>query len=158
MMIHGVFERFPRLRVAFLEAGCGWVPYLMHRLQEGWEHRLDRWPYQASRSPKEIMRGGNPFYSCEIGEETLPTVAELMGRTQLLWPSDSRHEKPWTNSAVISIHSLDAMICPKRRPARFYGRTHAGCMDCPGKNFLPMPCPSKNKQPLRAPRVIPTLH
>src|SRR4029453_10633514 len=95
MMIYGVFERFPKLRVAFLEAGCGWVPYLMHRLQESWEHRLNRWPYQARQSPREIMRGGNLFYSCEIGEETLPTVAELMGTTQLLWPSDFPHEKPW---------------------------------------------------------------
>ena len=106
MMIHGVFERFPRLRVAFLEAGCGWVPYLMHRLQESWEHRIDRWPYQAKRSPKEIMVGGNLFYSCEIGEETLPTVAQLMGPTQLLWPSDFPHEKPWDEFSG----DLDAFI------------------------------------------------
>jgi len=106
MMIHGVFERFPRLRVAFLEAGCGWVPYLMHRLQESWEHRLDRWPYQARQSPREIMRGGNLFYSCETGEETLPTVAELMGSTQLLWPSDFPHEKPWDEFSG----DLDAFI------------------------------------------------
>jgi len=32
-MIFGrVFERFPRLKVAFLEAGCGWVPYLIERI------------------------------------------------------------------------------------------------------------------------------
>lgn len=30
----GVFERHPELRVGFLEAGCGWVPYWLCRLDE----------------------------------------------------------------------------------------------------------------------------
>ena len=30
----GVLERFPALRVAFLEAGAGWVPYWIHRIEE----------------------------------------------------------------------------------------------------------------------------
>ena len=34
----GVLERHPRLRVGFLEAGCGWVPYWLWRLDERWEH------------------------------------------------------------------------------------------------------------------------
>ena len=68
MMIHGVFERFPKLRVAFLESGCGWVPYLMDRLEESYEHRYNRWPHKATDRRSEIMRGGNLFYSCEVGE------------------------------------------------------------------------------------------
>ncbi len=30
----GVLDRFPALRVAFLESGVGWVPYFVHRLHE----------------------------------------------------------------------------------------------------------------------------
>ncbi len=52
MMIYGVFERFPKLRVAYLESGCGWVPYLADRLDESWEHRRKRWPYPTEQSPK----------------------------------------------------------------------------------------------------------
>jgi len=26
----GVFDRFPTLRMGFLEAGCGWLPDLVH--------------------------------------------------------------------------------------------------------------------------------
>ena len=95
MMIHGVFERFPKLRVAFLESGCGWVPYLMDRLEESFEHRYNRWPYKAKKSPREIMRGGNLFYSCEVGESTLSSVAALMGSSHIIWPSDFPHERPW---------------------------------------------------------------
>jgi predicted TIM-barrel fold metal-dependent hydrolase len=30
---HGLFERFPRLRVAFIEFGCAWVPSLLEALE-----------------------------------------------------------------------------------------------------------------------------
>ena len=34
MSIQGAFELFPQLRVAYLEAGAGWVPFMMDRLDE----------------------------------------------------------------------------------------------------------------------------
>jgi predicted TIM-barrel fold metal-dependent hydrolase len=95
MMIHGVFERFPKLRVAFLEAGCGWVPYLADRLDESWEQRRNRWPHATQKSPREIMRGGNLYYACEREESTLDNVARLIGGAQILWASDFPHERPW---------------------------------------------------------------
>ena len=36
----GVFDRFPTLRLGFLEAGCGWVPDLVHAFHEHWEKRI----------------------------------------------------------------------------------------------------------------------
>ena len=32
MVCEQVFQRFPNLKVAFLEAGCGWLPYLIERI------------------------------------------------------------------------------------------------------------------------------
>jgi len=37
MMFRGVFDRFPNLRVAFMEAGCSWAPYWFGRMNEEWE-------------------------------------------------------------------------------------------------------------------------
>ena len=34
MICNGVFERFPRLRCAYMEAGCGWLPSWLHRIDE----------------------------------------------------------------------------------------------------------------------------
>src|SRR5262249_5708114 len=33
----GVLERHPRLRCAFLEGTCGWLPWWLWRLDEAWE-------------------------------------------------------------------------------------------------------------------------
>ena len=49
-VIGGVFERFPRLRVAYLESGVGWVPYMMDRLDEEVEKR------GADEAPSLTMR------------------------------------------------------------------------------------------------------
>jgi uncharacterized protein len=95
MMIYGVFERFPKLRVAFLESGCGWVPYLADRLDDSWEHRRKRWPHPTEQTPSRIMAGGRLYYACEREERTLATVADLIGSEQLLWASDFPHERPW---------------------------------------------------------------
>ena len=37
----GVLERFPRLKVAFLEGNCSWLPWVLYRLDERWEIRKD---------------------------------------------------------------------------------------------------------------------
>ena len=128
MMIHGVFEKFPALRVAYLESGCGWVPYLADRLDESWEHRRSRWPHATKRSPSEIMCGGNLFYACEREERTLPTVSELIGPDQLLWASDFPHERPWDEFAgdidtLLNRDDLPKSLAQKilfENPRRFY--------------------------------------
>jgi predicted TIM-barrel fold metal-dependent hydrolase len=128
MMIYGVFERFPALRVGYLESGCGWVPYLADRLNESWEHRRNRWPHATKQSPTEIIRGGNLFYACEREETTLPAVAELIGGDQLLWASDFPHERPWEEfagdiDALLDRHDLPKSLARKilfDNPRRFY--------------------------------------
>ena len=37
----GVLERFPKLRVAFLEGNCSWLPWLLYRLDERWDLRKE---------------------------------------------------------------------------------------------------------------------
>ncbi len=40
LVMDGVLDRFPTLRFGFLEAGCGWLPDLIHALHEHWEKRV----------------------------------------------------------------------------------------------------------------------
>ncbi len=93
LLFDGCFDRYPNIRWAFLEAGVGWVPYMMDRMDEEWERRGQRWAPHLTRKPSEIIRGGNLYFSCEIEERTLPYVIDMLGADQILWASDYPHER-----------------------------------------------------------------
>jgi len=55
-VFEGVFDRFPTLRVGFLEAGCGWLPDLVHAFHEHWEKRIRDFDPDTRISFTEFMR------------------------------------------------------------------------------------------------------
>jgi predicted TIM-barrel fold metal-dependent hydrolase len=90
-IVEGVFERFPRLRVAYLESGVGWVPYMMDRLDEEIEKRgADEAPYLTMR-PSEYIRGGRIFFGVECEEKTIPDGVRWGLEDTLLYASDYPH-------------------------------------------------------------------
>jgi predicted TIM-barrel fold metal-dependent hydrolase len=85
----GVLERHPGLRVVFLEAGGGWVPYWMARL----DHQVPSYGGYASdlsMLPSEYF-ARQCWISFEIDEETLPTLAPFVGIDRIVWGSDYPH-------------------------------------------------------------------
>ena len=68
----GILERHPRLRVAFLECGAGWVPYYLHRLDEHLE--VFGYPHAGlTMKPSEQFRR-QCFVSVEEAEPGLAGV------------------------------------------------------------------------------------
>jgi predicted TIM-barrel fold metal-dependent hydrolase len=95
----GVFDRHPKLRVAFLEAGVGWVPYFMDRMHEHWEKRGDWIPDGWRQDPRRYIETGNVWVSCEPEETILPAVAEALGPDFIMFASDYPHwDSDWPNS------------------------------------------------------------
>ncbi len=85
----GICDRFPKLRVAFLESGGGWMA--------GWLDRMDRHfddvgmnDTGLSVGPSEIFHR-QCFISFEPVERTLPLLAEFLGPTNILWATDYPH-------------------------------------------------------------------
>jgi predicted TIM-barrel fold metal-dependent hydrolase len=126
LLVGGVLERYPRLRVGILEAGVGWIPYILERIQ--WRYSL--MPGLAphlTRSPEEQVKGDQLFFSLEPDEPTVPMVARLIGEHQLVTGSDYAH---WDGTSPESIRIVreraDLSDDLKRKilsdnPARFYG-------------------------------------
>lgn len=94
MLFGGLFERHPRLRVGFFEAGTGWVPFMMDRLDYDFKELGKRDPIiqGLKRLPSEIMGGGNIFVTCEPGERFLPVAVDAIGPGRVLYASDFPHE------------------------------------------------------------------
>src|SRR5260370_26090768 len=66
----GVLDRFPALRVAFLESGTGWVPYFVHRMHEHFEKRPALVPAMKSDA-RDFLDRGQCFFSFEAEEPLL---------------------------------------------------------------------------------------
>jgi predicted TIM-barrel fold metal-dependent hydrolase len=86
----GIYERYPSLRIAHLESGCGWVPYWMERMDEHFETLAYTVP-RLQTKPSEHITGGRCFVSFESEEALLPAAAALLGNSQLLYASDYPH-------------------------------------------------------------------
>jgi len=55
-VFEGLFDRFPTIRMGFLEAGCGWLPDLMHAFHEHWEKRIRDFDPDTRVSRREFAR------------------------------------------------------------------------------------------------------
>ena len=86
----GVIDQFPRLRFAFLEAGCGWLPYWMQRLHEHYERRRAEVPLMK-KEPIEYLLSGSCYLATEPDEVMLPAVIENLGDDIILFGSDYPH-------------------------------------------------------------------
>ena len=93
MMFQAVFEQFPRLRVAFLEAGAGWVPFMMDRMDEDYEKFGAKLAPQLKTSPSRLLKSGNIFFTMEVEERTLPYVLQIVRPDVIMWASDFPHER-----------------------------------------------------------------
>jgi uncharacterized protein len=88
----GVMDRYPTLRVGTLEAGHGWLPFWMARLDEHAETIKAALP-ELAQKPSEYVTGGRYFQSIEIpeGAKLTNTVIDLIGDHVLMYASDYPH-------------------------------------------------------------------
>ncbi len=91
MTFGGVFDAFPRLRVAFCEAGSGWTPYLMERLDLEFENRGAQAP-DIRTPPSEHVKSGRIFIHAELKERGLATAVRELGGGVFFAASDFPHE------------------------------------------------------------------
>jgi predicted TIM-barrel fold metal-dependent hydrolase len=100
LMFEGVFDAFPRLRFAFCEAGVGWVPYLMERLDLEYSNRPSQAP-DLKCLPSEHLRSGRIFFHTELVERGLACAIAELGEDVFFCASDFPHEPKHEFIAVL---------------------------------------------------------
>ena len=99
MCASGVLERFPGLRFATIEAGIGWVPWLLDAMDEGYKkhHMWVRPKMQGLPSDYYRAHGFATFQEDPTGL----TLMEQYGLTNnFMWANDyPHHEGTWPHSA-----------------------------------------------------------
>ena len=105
-VVNGMPERFPRLKVIWIESGLAWLPFLMQRLDNEYMMRSNEVPL-LKRKPSDYMR--EMYYTSQPMEmvenrKALELTFELINaETQLLYSSDYPH---WDMDLPSTIHDL----------------------------------------------------
>jgi predicted TIM-barrel fold metal-dependent hydrolase len=88
MLIGGVFERFPNLKVILTEVDASWIPHFLHRA----DHYFKRYANQAgfSMTPSEYLRR-NVWATFQDEGENIPYAAALFSADRVMWASDFPH-------------------------------------------------------------------
>ena len=84
-LAHGLFHRFPNLRVASIETGSAWVFHLFEKLKKSFGQTPRAYP----EDPRETFRRHvwvSPFY-----EDELDRLRDVMGAERILMGSDFPH-------------------------------------------------------------------
>lgn len=105
LILDGVFERFPALRIFFAENQIGWIPLFLemadtrYERHSGWAEELLGWK-RLPRPPSDYVRE-----HCYWGFQYDPVGVELRHRInvdRLIWASDFPHqESDWPESMRI---------------------------------------------------------
>jgi predicted TIM-barrel fold metal-dependent hydrolase len=104
LIVDGVFERHPALRVASIENGSDWVALLAKRL----EKQANQTPWVFPHDPLDVIREHvwvTPYY-----EEDIRTLADLIGTERVLFGSDWPHGEGLAEPLQFTkeLHAFDA--------------------------------------------------
>ena len=121
MVLGGVFERHPKLRVVCVEADAGWVPHYMYRMDHAFDRHRNWLPpgQELSRRPSEYF--AENIYVTFQDDWVAFKTADLMNWRRLMWASDFPHsDSTWPDStALLEEHASD--LRDEQRTAILYG-------------------------------------
>ena len=94
MIIEGIFERLPELKIVLIESGFGWLPALGWRLDKHWKRMKDEVPH-LKMAPSEYIKK-HFWVTTQPMEETeqpehLIDVMKWIGFDRIMFSSDYPH-------------------------------------------------------------------
>ena len=102
ILMNGIYDKFPGIRVGFLEGGVSWFLLCLERLDESWATHIPFDPdarYIRLLDGESIfdytvrqVREGRIYVGCEGGEFSLPYAVKVAGPEAFMYSSDFPHE------------------------------------------------------------------
>ena len=125
LVLGGVFERHPKLRVVCVEADAGWVPHYMYRMDHAYKRHRNWLPagQALSKLPSEYF--AENIYTTFQDDWVAFKTADLMNWHRLMWANDFPHSDstwPWSQE-MLAEHAADlTRRAAARDPVRQRGR------------------------------------
>jgi len=102
IIFHGILDRFPGLRIGFLEGGPSWLPFTLERFDRAHDthHQYDprgelMGPGDNDKASEYILNhinAGRIFIGCEGNEPGIAHAVKTVGNAPFMYSSDFPHE------------------------------------------------------------------
>jgi len=125
LILGGVFERHPDLKVVCVEADAGWAPHYMYRMDHAYKRHRYWLPagQKLSKLPSEYFREN--VYTTFQDDYVAFQTADMVNWRRLLWASDFPHsDSTWPNSQQVLAEQA-AALRPEQRDAITCGNVAA---------------------------------
>jgi predicted TIM-barrel fold metal-dependent hydrolase len=123
LILSGVLERFPRLKIVSAENNCGWLPYYLQRMDRGFARfgpsgTVTPWPTKLTLKPSEYFR--RQMYCTFIDDSFGVASRHWIGVDNVMWSSDYPHTaSTWPHSRdIIERDFKDVSEVEKRKIVR----------------------------------------
>jgi predicted TIM-barrel fold metal-dependent hydrolase len=102
MIFGGALERHPGFKLVLAEAGLGWLPYYLSRMDMEWRALKDKIDYAPKDPPSEVFRRHviATFEEEELASQAIP----LIGADHVMWASDYPHTDSTFPESQRAIH------------------------------------------------------
>lgn len=129
----GLLDRYPKLRVGFLETSCRWVEFMLWRAEEELDTVLERravgintGQHVPEMRPDEYIRAGRIYFGFEVEDDMLSYLVDRWGPEPWLYASDIPHAHRVLDATQHMLERTDLSEEAKRsllvdNTARFYG-------------------------------------
>jgi predicted TIM-barrel fold metal-dependent hydrolase len=128
---HGMMDRYPDLRIAFMEFGAEWLFYMVGRVDHYIARDREIQPgileaKMPAKTMKEYLTSGRFFICGEMDDPLMKEEIALLGEDQLLFSSDYPHGEGRENAAQELIARTDISDRQKQKilydnPVRLFG-------------------------------------
>jgi len=117
LVLGGVFERHPKLRIVCVEADAGWVPHFMYRMDHAFKRHRNWLPpgQELSKLPSEYF--AESIYTTFQDDWVAFKSVDMMNWRRLMWANDFPHSDstwPWSQD-MLAQHA--AALTPEQRRA-----------------------------------------
>jgi predicted TIM-barrel fold metal-dependent hydrolase len=105
LILSGVLERFPRLKVVSAENNCGWLPYYLQRVDRAFNRfgpsgTATPWPTKLTLKPSEYFQ--RQMYCTFIDDSFGVASRHWVGVDNIMWSSDYPHTaSTWPRSRAV---------------------------------------------------------
>ena len=89
LVLGGVLERFPGLKIVSAENDAGWLPHFNYRMDHVFDKYGETWGDEVPRRPSEYVR--RQVFATFQDDPTGPAAHEIFGADNFMWASDFPH-------------------------------------------------------------------